>query len=145
MTRSALTALALASLLAPAAAHAEPGGCLALRVPVATGEFLTAEMTEESACRDGQPLLPLHYDRAAGAPVVTETLAVGTYLGRLALPAGPIVAAGQKLSLVVRTGPVTVMREVRPMQPVRAGRSGFVRTQDGQVMAARFVASEVLP
>ena len=115
---------------------------MVLRAPIAEGEFLTRELAEETPCREEQPRLPLRYDRAAGAPVASEGLAAGTYLGHLTLAAGEIAAVGDKLRLVVRNGPVIIVREVSPIRAVRSGDPAIVKTGDGKIITARFVAVE---
>lgn len=142
MARIMLIALALAGGVLPAAAPAEPDTCRTLRAPVTAGEFITAEEVADTACREEQLKLPLRYDRAARAPVATRTIPAGTYLGRLTLTSGAIAAPGETLQLVIHDGPVTILRAVEPVQPLRAGRRGFVRTEDGQVLTARFVPLE---
>ncbi len=141
MPRAALLVFA-GPLLAGAALHAETGTCLALERVIRAGEFLTAEAAGETPCRDRQPTLPLSYDRDARAPVATAAIPAGTYLGHLVLAPGPIAAPGDKLALVIRSGPVTITREVSPLRPARAGERVFVRTADGDVLAARFAAAE---
>ncbi|HTN14564.1 MAG TPA: hypothetical protein VL094_07135 [Sphingomonadaceae bacterium] len=118
---------------------AEPGKCLALVQGVGASAFLTAELAEPAPCRKERPRLPLGFDRDAAAPFATEALPAGTYLGPMMLKPGPIAPAGEALQLLVREGPVIVERQVRPIHPMRAGERGFVRAEDGTVLAARFV------
>ncbi len=140
MKRGAIMLLAVAACFGGNAASArEPGECLALAQGVGAGEFLTAELAEPAPCRDDALRLPLTFNRDAAAPFATEALPAGTYLGRLALKPGPVAPAGKALQLLVREGPVIIEREVRPLRPLRAGERGFVRAEDGTVLAVRFV------
>ncbi|WEK46130.1 MAG: hypothetical protein P0Y56_14060 [Candidatus Andeanibacterium colombiense] len=143
MLRGAII-LALAGI-ASSAALADAGQCLTLRSPVPTGGFLTPEVVEEVPCREDRALLPLRYDRGAKAPVAAEDLASGTYLGRISLRPGTIAAAGEKLQLVIHEGPVTIIRDVVPARAVRDRERAFVKTEDGQVLTALFVAAENRP
>lgn len=135
----AIMAIMACCLSGPALAQAQVGSCHALLQGVAAGDFLTAELAEPVACREEQPHLPLAFDRGANAPMAVEDLSAGTYLGRLVLKPGAIAPAGSTLQLVVRTGPVIVEREVSAIRSIRAGRRGFVKAGDGQVLSAHFV------
>lgn|GEM_PF-1164558 len=123
------------------AGKAAPAPCLALKQGVAAGDFIHRDLASEVPCRADEPTLPLRFDRVARAPMATEPLPGGTYLGRIALHPGEILAAGTPLTLLVRTGPVTVERVVRPLAPSRAGGRIFVRGDDGTVFAAPFAAA----
>ena len=142
MARVVLVVLVFALAALPRAARAETDACQMLRVPLAAGAFVTAETVANTPCRDDGPRAPLEYDYAAGAPVTTAAMPAGTYLGRLLAPTGPIAAAGKTLYLVIREGPVTIVREVQPVRAVRGGKPGFVRTGGGDVLTARFIPSE---
>lgn len=143
MKRGAIMLLAVTACFGGNAASASQlGECLALAQGVGAGEFLTAELAEPAPCRDEAPRLPLIFDRDARTPVASEALPAGTYLGRMALKPGPVAPAGKALQLLVREGPVIIEREVRPLRPLRAGERGFVRAEDGTVLAVRFVDGE---
>lgn len=116
--------------------------CLMLDRGLAAGDFVTFEAAKETPCRKERPILPLRYDRSAGAPLVMEALPAGTYLGPLSLKPGTIAAAGEKLRLVIRSGPVTIVREVQPVKAARSGEKTFVKTEDGEVLVARFIDKE---
>ncbi|KPL68255.1 hypothetical protein SZ64_09055 [Erythrobacter sp. SG61-1L] len=135
---ASIMVLAMACCLSEPAFAGE-AQCLALAEDVAAGEFLTAEMAEATPCREERPGLPLAFDHDAGAPLASAAMPSGTYLGRIALRPGAIAGAGQKLQLVVREGPVIITREVSPVRSLRAGERGFVRSADGEVLAARFL------
>jgi hypothetical protein len=59
-----------------------------------------------------------------------------------AAPAAPAVQAGDRLTVRVNVGPVTVEREVRALQPAAAGAEVFVRTPEGAVLRARLADAQ---
>lgn len=142
MVRGALIAGFSAVGLLGGAAHAQPEPCLALSRPLATGAFVTPDAVHEAPCHDERPRAPLRYDRRVGAPIATQELPEGTYLGAIVLKPGTIARPGEPLTLVIRSGPVTIARIVRPLVAVRSGNRALVRTDDGQTISARFVAAE---
>ncbi|MDD3799230.1 MAG: flagella basal body P-ring formation protein FlgA [Novosphingobium sp.] len=111
--------------------------CFALRQNLPAGAYVTGEVLVPAACKkDTARPLPLRYDASAGATELARPLSAGTYLGRVAVRAGEIVESGRTLVLSVREGPVRIEREVHALQPSRTGRAIFVRTADGQILAA---------
>lgn len=130
------------ALACAASARAESGACLVLSQPLGAGDYLASRHVQETPCRADAAPPPLAYDAAARATVATQPMARGAYLGRVLLDDAAIAKAGEALNLLVRSGPVIVEREVRPLRAVRAGGQALVRTADGEVIDARFVAME---
>ena len=117
--------------------------CFALRQNLAAGDYVTDRVLTPAACvvhaRRG---LPLRYDSATGAALLTRSLAAGTYLGPLAPAPADVVEKGRTLTLSVLTGPVRIERKVEALQSSRGGRAIFVRTTEGAVLAAPLAKAE---
>lgn len=121
---------------APAAATEPAGHCLVLVNPVAAGALLSAADAAPAPCPRIPPAAALGYQRQNRAVRAETDLAAGTPLGRIRLPASPGVAAGERLMLTSTAGPVRIRREVTALQPGRGGGRLFVRTDDGEILAA---------
>lgn len=134
-----------AALACAASVQAEAPACLALSAPVAAGEHIALRQVRDVPCRTGAPRPPLVYDAGARAPVAIEAMAEGTYLGRVLLDDLPVAKAGEALHLRVRSGPVIVERDVHTLRAVRSGDEALLRTADGTVIAARFLAAKPRP
>jgi flagella basal body P-ring formation protein FlgA len=120
---------------APAAT--EPAGqCLALVNPVAAGAHLSAADAAPAPCMPTSPAAAVAYERQSGSVRAETDLDAGTPLGRIRLPASRGVAAGERLILTSTVGPVRIRREVTALQPGRGGGRLFVRTGDGEILAA---------
>jgi flagella basal body P-ring formation protein FlgA len=130
----------LAILSAAAAVLLGAPGCVAAGRDVPAGAMLSADDLTGADCRAKAPRAPLRYDRVARTLVASEAIPAGTYLGRLAPPAGPEVRAGDVLTLRSSAGVATIERSVTALQPGRSGGKLFVRDADGQVFAVPFVA-----
>lgn len=114
--------------------------CFSARTDIPAGVYLRAEHVASAPCSAGVPARRLRYDPAAAAAYAQALIPAGSYLGRLRLPEVPPVPAGQSMLLQTRVGPVTIERGVTALQPGRPGRSLFVRTDDGKLLASRLVA-----
>ncbi|OCC22943.1 hypothetical protein MB02_14350 [Croceicoccus estronivorus] len=111
--------------------------CFVLRQNLDAGAYITQEVVAPATCgHGGSPRLPLRYDNAASAAMLTRPLPAGTNLGSLSVSPRSVVESGQLLTLTVTQGPVTIERQVHAMQPSREGRAVFVRTVDGKILAA---------
>ena len=60
----------------------------------------------------------------------------GTFLGRIRAPSDRAIEAGSQLVFRTSEGPVTVERQVTALQPARAGRRVFTRTEEGRVLVS---------
>lgn len=108
--------------------------CFVMLAPVAQGAAIMRADVGQGICGDGT--VPVRYDSQVHAIVATRRLTTGESIGR-ALPAvGPDVVRGDALTLVARSGPVTIERSVTALQPGRNGGRVFVRDGAGQIFAA---------
>lgn len=123
-------------------ARATRGTCFALRADVADGAYLSREDVEQADCRAAAGDARVRYDAGAAAPVARYALPAGTYLGRVRVPEQRPLAAGVPLLLRTVVGPVIVEREVTSLQPGRAGRRLFVRTEDGKMLASQIASAQ---
>lgn len=112
------------------------GPCFVLAAPVAAGATLEAADAAPAPCRSDRTRRALRFEPESGTVVAVADLPAGTYVGRISLASAPHVAAGDQLTLVAVAGPVRIQRRVVAMQPGSPGRRLFVRTQDGEILAA---------
>lgn len=123
----------------------EPKGqlsaCAATAQPVAQGAALKPADIVAVPCEAEPVVVPVRFDRRAGAVRASAPLSAGTRLGRLALPGAPDIDKGDKLTLVSAVGPVRVERQVVALQAGRSGGRVFVRDAEGQVLAAPLAVS----
>ena len=87
-------------------------------------------------CRAELSRARIRYDRAREMPITAEAIAVGTYLGRIAVFSPGRVEKGAAMTLRSTAGPVTVERKVITLQPAKSGGRVFVRDSEGNVFAA---------
>lgn len=116
--------------------------CLALREPVAAGEYIGREDVEPTSCDAASAAAPVRYDRDVRALRAAADLEPGAYLGALDVRSPGPLAAGTTLTLVSRSGPVELTRDARLLQAGRPGDSAFVRTPDGDVFAVPLIDGE---
>lgn len=116
--------------------------CRALIAPVARDARITRDNVRPAICGDSKTAA-IRFDRVERRLSATRDLAAGTELGRTSVPAAPLVAKGDVLTLVSTQGPVQVRRVVTALQPATARRL-FVRDADGQVFAARLAPDEAV-
>lgn len=112
------------------------GRCFVLGAPVASGATLIAADAEPAPCRADRVRRDLRFEPESGTVVAGADLPAGTYLGRIELPSAAAVVAGDQLTLIAVAGPVRIQRRVVAMQAGSPGRRLFVRTQDGEILAA---------
>lgn len=115
------------------------GRCAVLNQNVNAGDYLYSELTSPTPCRSDKAQVPLTFDRRTKAPVASEALSSGTYLGSIVLRSGKIFTARDVLQLRFNDGPVAIERQVSPLAPVRAGQSAVFRSQDGETFFAQLV------
>lgn len=116
------------------------GPCYAARTDLLAGAYLDRGAAAETDCKEETTERRLGYDADARTAIVRNTIPAGTYLGRLRLEDAAPIAAGQAMILRTSVGPVTVERTVTSLQPGRAGKRLFVRTDDGKLLASALPA-----
>lgn len=116
---------------------------LATRVPVARvrdGEQTLSSKVMASRARSAIPALaswlPSNSDHDVVIVAQTPDLPANTIRPR-ALPVGPMIEVGDRLSVVTRVGPVEVARDVQALQSAHPGQHLFVLTKNGDVLTAQ--------
>jgi hypothetical protein len=112
--------------------------CLAALAPITAGALPSRSDFREAPCGDGASPA-LRYDAARRSLAAMRDIAAGEVVAAPPPSLLPDVAEGAPLTLVARVGTAIVEREVAAAQPGRTGRRIFVRTGDGQLIAAPLV------
>lgn len=115
------------------AGQVRAGPCLVTNTPLAAGSAITRDTVGRGPC--SAVAADVRYDASRRTLVARRDLPAGSALGSLVAGEAETVARGDVLTLVSRSGPVTVERPVTALQPGRAGRRVFVRDRAGQVFA----------
>jgi hypothetical protein len=115
--------------------------CFTLHQDLKAGDYLQTANVSPTPCIARPSSLPLRFDRRVNAPQLAAPLPAGTYLGPVVLSGKPVVDEGTQLSLILRTGPVTIERSVQAVQPSRLGTAVFIRTQDGTILSSRIASA----
>ena len=113
--------------------------CLAAVAPIPTGSLPVRADFTEAACPGGEARA-LRYDAGRRALAATRDIAAGEVIAAPPPSLLPDVRPGDTLTLVAHVGTATVERQVTAAQPGRHGRSIFVRTSDGRLIAAPLAA-----
>lgn len=122
----------------PSASTARPEPrCFAAARSLGPGHALRAPDLVAGDCANGQPT-PLRYDRRHGIVRTARAIEAGELLGPLAPLPGDVVEQGAALTLVSRSGPIVIEREVRAAQAARTGGALFVRDREGRLFSAPF-------
>jgi hypothetical protein len=118
-----------------AAAPLLAAACLQALAPIASGAVPVRGDFAAAPCGEtGAPAL--RYDASGGTLRAARDIAEGETIAAPPLSLLPDVRPGDTLFLVARAGTATVEREVTATQPGRRGRTIFVRTADGRLVAA---------
>ena len=122
----------------PAGERARLGSKVIARMPPGRSSIKLSRQALASLVRRTVPALRPE----AGSGEITFTLPppppappAAPSAARAEIAPPPAVEAGAKLTLVSRSGPVLLEREVTALQSARAGGRVFVRDGDGQVLA----------
>lgn len=107
--------------------------CLVASGTIGAGDAIGPDRVGPGPCVG--PTSSVRYDAAAGTLVATVPIAAGWPVGGALPRSAPAVSRGDALTLVSRSGPVTVERSVAALQPGRSGGRVFVRSVEGQVFA----------
>lgn len=116
-----------------AAASAPSSPCFVTRKAVAVGEAVGSDDVVPGAC--GVLDAPVRYDARTGSIVAARRIEAGEPIGRALPRSAPDVAGGEALTLISRSGPVTVERRVAALQAGRRGGRVFVRAEGGRAFA----------
>jgi hypothetical protein len=111
--------------------------CLAAVAPIPAGTLPVRADFRDAPCV-GEAVRALRYDPAHHAPVASRDIAADEVIAAPPASLLPDVRTGDALTLVAHVGTATVERQVTAAQPGRHGRSIFVRTSDGRLLAAPF-------
>lgn len=110
--------------------------CLRAVRAIAPGEAIVAADAEKVDCPADGSRASLRIDRTTGSVLASAPIMAGEHLGPIRLPGQAQVSAGAQMRFRTVSGPVSIEREVVTLQTGRVGRPVFVRTADGQVIAA---------
>lgn len=116
---------------------AAPGTCFAARADIAAGSAIVRNALEQVSCSRDAAGAWLTHDARSRTLFARADIPAGTYLGRIRPGAAAGVAAGARLVFRSSEGPVTIEREATALQPARAGRPLFARTEDGEVLRSK--------
>lgn len=115
--------------------------CLAAVAPIPTGTLPVRADFREAPCA-GETERALRYDAARRALAAIRDIAADEVIAAPPASLLPDVRTGDALTLVAHVGTATVERQVTAAQPGRHGRSIFVRTSDGRLIAAPFAGED---
>jgi hypothetical protein len=118
------------------------GHCLKALAAAAVDDAALSGDFSRVECPRPAPAAAFRYDRAQGASRVSRTIAKGEVVPMFPEFGGEEVRPGQQLFLVVLIGANRIERRVEALQAARPGERLFVRSESGQVFAARY---EVAP
>lgn len=109
--------------------------CWAARHDLAAGTAIARTDVAPSNCEGAD-----HFDKAVltsgGVTLAARPIPAGAPLGRLYIPLQPITHAGERLTLVVKMGSVSVERGVTALQTGVSGSRLFVRDDEQHVFPA---------
>ena len=111
--------------------------CFAAGRSLGPGQALRASDLVADDCASGGPT-SLRYDRRHGIVRTARSIEAGELLGPIAPLPADIVEQGATLTLVVRSGPITIEREVHAAQSAATGGALFVRDREGRLFSAPF-------
>ena len=148
LSRRALTSLVRRALPGFAPQHLLPSGvtfrrgaapartgCFVARAPIGAGTRVTGDLVRRGPCATNAAAT--RYVR--GVIVAAAPIEAGGPVGSALSPPEPAVGERERLTLVARSGSVTVERDVVALQAGRRGGKLFVRDMDGRVFAAPLV------
>ncbi len=111
-------------------------GCRVMRAAVEAGGIVDLSNTEPGACPADQAKPRVRYDMAARVARAKGAMPAREAIGRVYLPARPLVEVGSRLVITAMVGPVRVSRQVTALQAARPGQRFFVRDEQGKIFAA---------
>jgi hypothetical protein len=128
------------TLIAPAAGLPSPAHCFEALQPIAQEQAITIENVRVVPC-SARTAAAVVRDLIRGTTTAAAAIQTGDYLGQILLSEPARIERGDTLTLVSKSGPVTITREVKALQPARARQQRlFVQSSDGAVFSARLAA-----
>lgn len=112
--------------------------CLRATQDVAEGAVLRSEHFDVVGCPAKARRSPFRYAAAERAVRAAEPIAAGEVLPRFAGYGVTMAHAGDKVTLLAVSGPVTVTREAQALQSVRENQRTLVQTSDGQALSVTY-------
>lgn len=132
-----LAAIAAPPIHVPDATGGAASACVAARHAVAAGAVAQDGDFAVAPCSADREHA-FRYDASAGASRTRRAIAAGEVLAAFPEFGVDRVLPGDRLTLVVAAGPVTVSREVEAVQAARGGQRLFVRTAEGELFSVRY-------
>lgn len=135
--RSSVAIPVLILVVATSAACADEP-CLSSKRNLTAGSVANTNMFVSASCKLRSPIPAFYYDRSDHVIRLSRDVEASEVVrpfpgyGRLS------VEPGDDLTLVIDVGTVRVARHVVALQEAHAGQRLFVKSRDGQILAARF-------
>lgn len=127
------------ALAGDAGGHAQDGmRCLKALTVIAAGTVPEDESFAVAACPSRTPAPAFRHDEVARFSRLARDVAAGEIVRRYPEFGSDVVRPGQRLTLVIKAGAISLERQVEALQPARQGQRLFVRASDGQVLSAEY-------
>lgn len=118
-----------------------PPACFEATAAIAPNQPITSKDVRAVECSSVRTTAAIALDPNNGLAAASVPIRIGDYLGRLLLTEAPSISRGDKLTLVSKDGPVTILRQVTALQDAGPHQHRlFVRTGDGAVFSAPLAA-----
>jgi flagella basal body P-ring formation protein FlgA len=115
--------------------------CVEAAAAIVPGGQISNKDVRAVVCSSTRTTAAVVRDHDRGIATAAAAIQPGDYLGQLLVTDAPPVARGDKLALVSKSGPVTIVRHVTALQSAAPEqRRLFVRTEDGSVFSAPIAA-----
>lgn len=136
--RGALTAIMVVFCAVACGASSHASGCLRVVEPVGAGEFPKSEAFVEAECPAGSIDHAFAYDRMKRVTHAARKLAPGEIVLSYPEFGRQMVRPGERLVLVVVSGPVRIEQTVEALQSAKPGSRLFVKRADGEVISTEY-------
>ncbi len=133
-------ATTVASQMPALSGDVPPSRCLESLVSIEAGVVPSSRQFAHAACGQGQPRPAFQHAPDGSCSRTTRAIAQSEIVSRFPEYGIDLVCPGEKLTVVIASGPVRIMREVTAKQAAWPGQRLFVETSDGQVLSARYEA-----
>lgn len=115
--------------------EAAPASCLRVLRPLDADTILASDMVAPAACDDAMADAPIVRDAASGFARTRAALQSGAIIPHTLVAPTARTRKGDRLTLVIEAGPVTITRPVEALQDGGAGERLFVRDADGAIFS----------